>query len=483
LSVLERTSMRSEFYVVNLVKSDEDARKRVARHLGLENPYDWQAVVSDMSRRSTMWEFQNRHGCPWGEVFEVLRNLIDQKTGSSTISESDLALLVEPKAQAAIGVLVGCKQSEAIQSLLVASELRGLLEEARIPFEDNPVFGGDSEWLLSTLLERKSMAKLQAAGVTDMWGCLNDFLRDNVKEKLTAELNCPPDDVLRELIRHVKARLAAPVKNQINAGEALFDIVALSRLRSYLNQYRQHLLREAKLQAAKARQRLPQYRVPAVLEGLIDWYVAGNYKVSLNALLPSRQLVRTAAPSQVALFRSGFPDDGQMEVVRANSDGAPGVDESIEVLVQYRKSATHSPEAITKLILRNDEFEELRRGFPASVSQLSPVGASLRERVVNTSVPLFCRWLRTLRNAISGTGGALDDRIVQAFVLAGCSLRQSSIVPELQVRQEVREASPTVRWVDFPQSTSAIAASIQANYRSRGQNFRVLGGDAKPAAV
>jgi hypothetical protein len=475
--------MKSEFYIVNLIQSDADACRKVARHLGLDSSLEPREVIGELSRRNVFWAQSE-------SVFEELRDILDSRhTGSQSLSDQDLRLLFHAESQMLMGKLLKCSPGESVQTLFPADDLAGILEDLDIRrSSDATSMWDDSEFLLSLILDKK--AKLQAAGITDLFGELNWRLRPNTHHDLAHQLKCDEEDTLEELVRYLKGVASPSGRAPSLAGGVEYDIIAISKLRNYLHDFRERFLREAILEGGKAQARLPGHRTPGLLAGLIEYCVSGNFKTGLNSLLSSKQFLRERVTRKVTdssaatgvLQAMIVPLEQPAPLPASAPEGAPAGAQKVRVEIQYKSSANAMPLTILATDeLTRDEAGQVENNMQKSCDKLSPIGANLYERILNTPLPIFSRWRRTLYAIMKSarSDDELDDSFVQCFVLSGVSFDAASIVPGLRPPQTQTAVGTANVRVEFPKGASEIANVLEEEYRKQGRNVNRVGSAAR----
>ncbi len=475
--------MKSEFYIVNLIKSDANACRKVARHLDLDSSLEPLEVIGELSRRDVFWAQSE-------SVFEKLRDLLESRpTGNHTLADDDLRVLFQAGSQRLMGTLLKCSPSESVQTLFAADDLAGILEDLDIRrSSDATSMWDDSEFLLNKILDKK--AKLQAAGITDLFGELNWRLRPNTQHDLARQLKCDEEDTLEELVKYLKGFASPSSRPQSLVGGVEFDIIAISKLRSYLRDCRDRFLREAIHEAGKAQARLPGHRAPGLLAGLIQYYVSGNFKTGLNGLLSSKQFLREHVTRKVTdssaatgvLKAMIVPLEQPASLPGSAPEGTPAGAQKVRVEIQYRSSANAMPLTILATDeLTRDEAGQVENHMQKSCDKLSPIGTNLYERILNTPIPIFSRWRRTLYAIMKSARGddELDDSFVQCFVLSGVSFDAASIVPGLRPPQTQAAVGTANVRVEFPKGASEIAAVFEEEYRKQGRSVNRVGSAAR----
>src|SRR5437879_13552589 len=105
--------MKSEFYVINLIRSDEEACRKVAESLGLAASLKAANVIYELSQTNTLWTFMMRHNCNWQDTFVEIRHLVDgELEATDTLKDEDLNLILEAKGQKLLGELLLCPPTE-----------------------------------------------------------------------------------------------------------------------------------------------------------------------------------------------------------------------------------------------------------------------------------------------------------------------------------------------------------------------------------
>jgi hypothetical protein len=477
--------MKSEFYIINLIQGDVDARRKVARYFGLDGSLEARELIAQLSSKSL---FRTQSESVFEDVREVLENTL---LPSTSLSDADLRLLLQAKSQKAIAKLLNCSPSESVQTLFPPDDLAEILQDVGVqrPSGTGTIWD-DSEYLLSSILDKK--AKLQAAGITDLFGELSSRLRINVDRELAQKLGCHEDDVLEELIRSLKATPDTSKSAPRLVGGVDYDIFAISRLRAYLHDFRERLVREAILEGGRAESRLPGHRAPGLMVGLIEYCFGGNYKSGLNHLLSPRQFLRerttekltessaTAGILNVAVGPverlDGLPEKVQRET--------PAATQVVRVEIHYRSSANAKPLPVLAINdMTGDEAEQVGHHLEKSCEKLSPIGANLYEKILNTSLPIFSRWRRTLYAIIKNHSGAdeLADSFVQCFVLAGVSFDAASLVPGLRPPQSDTAMNAPRTRLEFPKGPREIVMLLEEEYRAARRSVSRIGGAGRHA--
>lgn len=475
--------MKSEFYIINLIQTDADVRRKVARYFGFDGSLEPRELIAQLCSKNL---FRIRSESIFEDVRETLESAL---LPSSSPVDDDLRLLLQAKSQRNIAKLLNCSPSESIQTLFSPDELADILQDVGVqrPSGSGTIWD-DSEFLLSLILDKK--AKLQAAGITDLFGELNSRLRANIDRDLAQRLKCHEDDSLEELIRSLKATQNPSSSGPRLAGGVEYDIVAISKLRTYIHDFRERLLRESVLEGTKAQARLPGHRAPNLLVGLIEFCFGGNYKTGLNHLLSSRQLLRERITEKLSESSStaGMLEMTIAPLERADAPAAghaqgeaPAPTQMVRAEIHFKSSANAKPLPIIAIgDMTRDEAEQVEHHLEKSCEKLSPIGANLYERILNTPVPIFSRWRRTLYAIMKNRGAdGLADSFVQCFVLSGVSFDAASLVPRLRASHlENVIDSPRVR-LEFPKSASEIAAFLEEEGHRAGRNVNRIGVSGK----
>ena len=475
--------MDSEFYVVNLVRTDAEARGIVAGHIGLPASLTNEQVLGQLVQREALLDAMSWLNCDEARVFVELRRRLDQAQCArhpepvDTLDEEDLRWLLGDPGRVIVGELLNCPPSVSLQSLfnnhLLAQSLIWATVLAR-----SEASGMDSEELLYKLLEPASRPKLTAwSGTSDPWEWLITVLRQEAEQKLAGEFACREGDVLRYLIASIKMPQTgdrATVPSEDFGEGRVLDFIGLSKLRVLMRRFEYSLLQQATSDADLGKARLPACRVPLLLPALIRFYAGREFKAALEALLSTVEPLRRMGGHPEPSPGAAASQDDRLEAVIERDEY--GTDE-VAVVIRCSPEPGGSPVEILRLLrCSSDNAEHIKQHLPATVGQLSRAGETLPDRVLNTLLPLASPALRTLREAIGAADDpeAVDDAFVQCFLLSGASLSATTVAPQLELKGDINTGTPPSARVEFPQSAQDIAARLREDYAREGKRLRPI---------
>jgi hypothetical protein len=490
--------VESEFYVVNLVKSDEEARSLVSKFLGLPAALTGDQVVNALAQRRTIWNLTLRLRCNPSEVFSALRRLLDRtQTPIDPLTNDDFYWLMSQVGRDAIGQLLRCSPDEALQRLFAPEQIAQLLMQAGVASEQEvQTAGSDSGSLLNRFLSKEAHPRIEEfSGTGNRWELLHELLRDQARQELAQALNSSQEEILRYLVAHIKASTQAEPTHVSRAafgqGEG-FDFIGLSKLRGLMHRFQYALIEMAKSQAAAAKGRLPGFRVAALLPAMILFHTGRQFKAALEEMLGTTQPLRQMGFRVEPLEAAGMA--GRPKTSRATEPMKASIPELVlkeapldtqavegmegrEVVVRYHSPQTQQPVEILRLRgLKREDADHIQQHLPRKVGDLTLAGITLLDRVLNTQFPLFSRWKRKLREALARPNDlkSIDDAFVQCFVLSGAGLDPGAVDRNLKVCTYIKtDYSPTAR-VEFPKSARDIVELLQAEYSRQGQDLKLV---------
>jgi hypothetical protein len=465
--------MKNEFYIIHLIRSNEEARCQIAMSLGLPPGLPWQQLFLHLNHNDFLRDMSTRFGCKESEVFTALRQIIEQNhVRIKPLTTDDFYWLSWRGGRTTISGLLRCPVGEALQRLFDSEQLEHLLQDAGVVDEQQmKEFRGDSERLLNKFLSRDASRKLgDYWGSSNRWEILEVMLHDQARQELSWVLNCPLRDVLTHLVARIRENYQGePLKSQkLVFGEGKgFDFIALSKLRSICTRLERTIFESSRQFADFAKSRLLGYRIAGDLPALINYYIGGYFKSALEDILYSKQPLRLLEFSKATTSPDmNLPETAILQIV---SEPVLGNSEKVDVIIQCR---THDSQPVQVLKLSEvgtKDIQHLQSHLPRTIGDLPQIGATLSERLLNTFFPLAPGWRKSLREAISkqGDDNLIDEAFVQCFVLSGGSLSPKLIAPNLPVSENIRiDHSPDTH-VEFPKTPKDIAEILQIDYERK----------------
>lgn len=475
--------MKSEIFVVNIFNISEKARLAVGKYLGLANPDEVRKTLR--SARRLEQALRNRQ-VPFENTFEALDRAIIEEFNRQRVHQltrRHVEELLNVDVQVHLGEALGCHSRDVLNTLLSVPHLQNTFEAFYSSGRTAPT---DIAQLLTDILDRAQEIELSLDTSPNNWEKvfrLEHWLLSDA-EQMLADLGerqgiQDPYEGLAALIDEYEVEMSAPAQLAKQSQGDNLDYLGVLEVRrrsafliSRLEDRAKELLQRASAIQVDSPQTqllstiLPLYELGQIAKGLRNYL---DFPFTLDNILTKESIVQYQVDEdKVTQGRALEFVEVSIYKVRELEFG------SFEVRCFLSNRRNPQP-----LLQAQDvpirAFHQLKKDISRlSPSELSPVGASLAERLLNTSFPIMDPDIMLLAEAVDQLG----NRFIQAAALSldqPVDIKPTTLSQSLNNRLPYQDL-PAALDPSYDASVEQIITHIDQEYSQAGIKPRVIRG-------